>query len=63
MKRSRSAIQTFLLDTNVFIAAVKNPTRQTDTLRLLLKLIRGPNIRKEGLIEVWSIGEAPKRLL
>jgi hypothetical protein len=29
-------------------AAVKNPTRQTDTLRLLLKLIREPGIRLVG---------------
>jgi hypothetical protein len=32
----------------VFIAAVKNPTRQTDTLKLLLKLIKEPSIRLVG---------------
>ena len=48
MKKLRTATQTFLLDTNVFIAAVKNPTRQADTLRLLLKLIEDPSIRLVG---------------
>jgi predicted nucleic acid-binding protein len=33
MKRSRSTIQTFLLDTNVLIAAVKNPTRRKAALK------------------------------
>jgi len=33
MKRSRSTTQTFLLDTNVLIAAVKNPTRRKAALK------------------------------
>jgi predicted nucleic acid-binding protein len=48
MKKSKPAIQTFLLDTNAFIAAIKDPTRQTDTLRLLLELIKEPSIRLVG---------------
>lgn len=48
MKKSKPAIQTFFLDTNVFIAAIKDPTRQTGALELLLKIIRSPNIKLVG---------------
>jgi len=48
MKKSKPAIRTFLLDTNVLIAAIKDPTRQTSTLRLLLELIKNPGIRLVG---------------
>lgn len=48
MRRSRSSTQTFLLDTNVFIAAIKAPERQTSTFELLLKLIKDPDIRLVG---------------
>jgi predicted nucleic acid-binding protein len=45
MPRSRRSI---LLDTNVFIAAVKNPKKQTDTLRLILHLIESDDVRLVG---------------
>lgn len=48
MRRSRLATQTFLVDTNVFIAAIKNPKRQTKSLQLLLKIIENPNIKLVG---------------
>ncbi len=48
MKKSRLAIRTFFLDTNVFIAAIKDPTRQTGTLQLLLKIIGDPGIKLVG---------------
>ena len=48
MRRSKPATRTFLLDTNVFIAAIKDPTRQTNTLRLLLEFIKNPSIRLVG---------------
>jgi predicted nucleic acid-binding protein len=34
-----------LLDTNVLVAAIKNPRKQTHTLRLLVRIIEDPNIR------------------
>jgi len=34
-----------LLDSNVFIAAIKDPKRQTETLRLILKIIQDDSIR------------------
>lgn len=48
MRKSRPSIRTFLLDTNVFIAAVKDPERQTSTVQLLLKIIKDPSIRLAG---------------
>jgi len=45
MKRSEPPIQTFLLDSNVFIAAIKDPKRQTETLRLILKIIQDDQIK------------------
>jgi len=33
-----------LLDSNVFIAAIKNPRKQTTTLRLLVKIVENPDI-------------------
>ena len=45
MRRSEPPIQTFLLDSNVFIAAIKDPRRQTETLRLILKIIQDDNIK------------------
>ncbi len=50
MQKLRISIQTFLLDTNVFIAAIKDPKRQTRTLQLLLKIIKNPSIRLVGNI-------------
>ncbi len=45
MRRSEPNTQTFLLDSNVFIAAIRNPAKQTETLRLLTKIIEDRNIR------------------
>ena len=39
---------TFFLDTNVFVAAVKHPTRETATLRLLLEVLRRDEIALVG---------------
>jgi len=33
-----------LLDSNVFVAAIKNPRKQTTTLRLLVKIVEDPDI-------------------
>ena len=39
MPASRRTTRTFLLDTNVFVAAVRHPRRETATLRFLLDLL------------------------
>jgi len=38
-KRSGKNIRQFLVDTNLFIAAIKNPRKDTTSLKLLLALI------------------------
>ena len=38
-KKSGKSIRRFLVDTNLFIAAIKNPKKETTSLRLLLELI------------------------
>ena len=48
MEKSRKGIRAFLLDTNVFIAAVKNPGRETQSLRLILKIIESEDINLVG---------------
>jgi predicted nucleic acid-binding protein len=48
MRRSGPESRTFLLDNNVFIAAIKEPTRETATLRLILKIIQDRAIRLVG---------------
>mgnify|MGYP001039829270 FL=1 len=48
MRRSEPNTQTFLLDSNVFIAAVKDPKKQTETLRLLVKIIDDQDITLVG---------------
>lgn len=48
MKRSGRLIRRFLLDTNVFIAAIKHPKKRTTTLRLILKLIEDRTIELAG---------------
>ena len=50
MQRSRPSTQIFLLDTNVLIAAIKDPEKQTSTFQLLLKIIKDPSIRLVGNI-------------
>jgi len=48
MRRSGQGTRAFLLDNNVFIAAIKEPTRETATLRLILRLIQDRGIRLVG---------------
>jgi predicted nucleic acid-binding protein len=48
MKGSEPNIQNFLLDTNVFISAIKESKRQTDTLRLIIKVISDASIKLVG---------------
>ena len=48
MIRSKPVTQIFLLDTNVFISVIKDPQRQTETLRLILHIIGEPGIRLVG---------------
>ena len=48
MPKPSGSTRKFLLDTNVFIAAVKDTERQTGTLRLLLKIITDPSIGLVG---------------
>ena len=44
MRRSKYDTRIFLLDTNVFVSAVKEPRRQTGTLHLILHIIGEPSI-------------------
>lgn len=48
MERSGRDIRTFLLDTNVFISAIKEPTKQTSTLRLIIRIVSDPAIKLVG---------------
>ena len=48
MRRSEPTIQTFLLDSNVFIAAIRNPKKQTGTLRLVLEIIEDQDVELIG---------------
>jgi len=48
MRRLEPATLTFLLDSNVFIAAIKDPEKQTKTLRLIVKIIEDQNIKLIG---------------
>ncbi len=47
-KKSEKNIRLFLVDTNLFIAAIKNPKKETNSLRLLLELIDNASIRLIG---------------
>jgi predicted nucleic acid-binding protein len=49
---SEKRIRIFLLDTNVFVAAVKHPGKETGTLRFLLELIQNDNVLLVGN-EYW----------
>jgi predicted nucleic acid-binding protein len=44
MKRQKSGINRFLIDTNVFIASIKHPDRKTGSLDLILDLINNPDV-------------------
>ncbi len=48
MKRSEPSTRTFLLDNNVFIAAIKYPKKQTKTLKLLIRIIKDQEIKLVG---------------
>ncbi len=48
MTRSDPSTRNLLLDNNVFISAIKDPTKETATLKLILKLIRDKNIGLVG---------------
>ena len=48
MPASERTTRTFLLDTNVFVAAVKDPRRETATLRFLLELLGRDDVRLVG---------------
>ena len=48
MRRSKSSTRVFLLDTNVFISAIKEPRRQTGTLSLILHIIEESSIGLVG---------------
>jgi len=45
---SERTTRTFLLDTNVFVAAIRHPRRQTDSLRLLLDLLEREDVDLVG---------------
>ncbi len=48
MRRSPPDTRAYLLDNNVFIAAIKEPGQATATLRLILKIIQDRSIRLVG---------------
>ena len=48
MPVSERSTRTFLLDTNVFVAAVKKPRRETATLRFILALLEREDVRLVG---------------
>lgn len=48
MPASERTTRTFLLDTNVFVAAVKTPHRETATLRFLLALLARDDVGLVG---------------
>jgi len=47
-RRSRPSIRAFFVDSNVFIAAIKNPRKRTRTLELLIRMIEDPSISLVG---------------
>jgi predicted nucleic acid-binding protein len=44
MRRSKKGTGKYLLDTNVFIAAIKDPKKETKTLQLILEMIEKEDI-------------------
>jgi hypothetical protein len=48
MKRLRKNMRQFLVDTNVFVAAIKNPEKKACTLDLILELITNEGIHLVG---------------
>ena len=47
-KKSEKSIRQFLIDTNLYIAAIKNPKKETSSLKLLLELINNTTIEFIG---------------
>ncbi len=47
-KKSGKNIRLFLVDTNLFVAAIKNPKKETASLKLLLELIDNTDIMLIG---------------
>ena len=47
-KKSGKSIRQFLVDTNLFIAAIKNPKKETASLRLLMELTNDGSIMLIG---------------
>ena len=52
MPASEKSTRTFLLDTNVFVAAIKDPRKETATLRFLLTLLGRQDVALVGN-EFW----------
>lgn len=52
MPESERRTRTFLLDTNVFVAAIKHPRRETATLRFLVTLLNRKDVDLVGN-EYW----------
>ena len=48
MKNLKKGTKAFLLDTNVFIAAIKDPKKETKTLQLILTMIEREDIHLVG---------------
>lgn len=48
MSESAKRTRTYLLDTNVFVAAIKDPRRETETLRFILDLIGRDDVELVG---------------
>jgi len=48
MRRSKKDTRKYLLDTNVFIAAIKDPKKETKTLQLILEMIEREDIYLVG---------------
>ena len=48
MTRSDPSTRTLLLDNNVFVSTIKDPTRETATLKLILEMIRDKDIGLVG---------------
>lgn len=48
MRRRRSGTQAYLLDNNAFVSAIRDPRRETATLRLILKMAWDPSVALIG---------------
>ena len=48
MKRLKRNMQRFLVDTNIFVAAIKKPEKKTGALDLILEIISNERFRLIG---------------